>query len=58
MKPKLLLIGAGGHGKVVLGTLLHVKQYSMAGIIDLKERVGEKILGSPSLARKGVAQIF
>ena len=47
MKPKLLLIGAGGHGGVVLDLLLQTKKYSIAGIIDLKERLGDKVLGIP-----------
>jgi len=67
MKPKLLLIGAGGHGKVVLDLLLHVQEYSIAGIIDLRERVGDKVLGVsvvgtdkdlPQFFRNGIKHCF
>ncbi|MFA5316237.1 MAG: acetyltransferase [Dehalococcoidales bacterium] len=47
MKKKILLIGAGGHCKVVLDLLLRSKEFKVAGIIDKKERIGERILGVP-----------
>jgi len=47
MKPKLLLIGAGGHCKVILDLLLKSKKYDIAGIIDLKERIGDNVFGIP-----------
>ena len=47
MKKKILLIGAGGHCKVVLDLLLSSKEYEVAGIIDRKERIGERVLGVP-----------
>jgi len=67
MKPKLLLIGAGGHCKVILDLLLKTKKYKISGIIDLKERVGEsifgiKIIGTDSLLssffKKGIRSCF
>ena len=45
MKPKLLLIGAGGHCKVILDLLSCIKSYEIAGIIDLKENLGKKVFG-------------
>jgi FlaA1/EpsC-like NDP-sugar epimerase len=45
MKRKLLLIGAGGHCKVILDLLLESKEYAVVGIIDLKERIGDNIFG-------------
>jgi len=47
MKDRLLLIGAGGHCRVILDHLLQAKTYTIAGIIDVKERVGENVLGIP-----------
>lgn len=47
MKDKLLLIGAGGHCKVILDLLLKSKEYDVVGIIDLKERVGDNVFGIP-----------
>jgi len=40
---KVLLIGAGGHCKVVLDVLLQNKNYSIIGIIDLKKNIGSRI---------------
>ncbi|MFA5149156.1 MAG: acetyltransferase [Candidatus Omnitrophota bacterium] len=45
MKKKILLVGAGGHCKVILDLLLRSKEFKVAGIIDKKERIGERILG-------------
>ena len=47
MKKKILLIGAGGHCKVVLDVLFSNKEYEVAGFIDLKERVGSKVCEIP-----------
>ena len=45
MKRKILLVGAGGHCKVILDLLLSGKEYKIAGIIDLKERLKDNIFG-------------
>lgn len=45
IKKKILLVGAGGHCKVVLDLLLCSNEFEIAGIIDKKERVGKRILG-------------
>lgn len=67
MKPKLLLIGAGGHCKVVLDLLLNSNKYEVAGLIDLKERFGAKIFGIgvvgtdadlPSFFKAGIRYCF
>jgi sugar O-acyltransferase (sialic acid O-acetyltransferase NeuD family) len=67
MKRKLLLIGAGGHCRVILDLLLQVKEYEIIGIIDLKERVGDKVLGVPVIGtdqdlpkflKKGIRSCF
>ncbi|MFA5240441.1 MAG: acetyltransferase [Phycisphaerae bacterium] len=47
MKRKILLIGAGGHCKVILDLLAQAGNYGVAGIIDLRERLGSKVLGAP-----------
>lgn len=47
MKKKILLMGAGGHCKVVLDVLFASKEYEIAGIIDVKSRIGSKVLGVP-----------
>lgn len=45
MRLPLLLMGAGGHCRVILDLLLQSEAYSVAGLIDLKERVGQEVLG-------------
>lgn len=45
MKKKILLVGAGGHCKVVLDVLFSNNDYEVAGIVDIKDRVGSKVLG-------------
>ncbi len=45
MKPKILLIGGGGHCKSVIDVIEQEGKYEIAGILDNKELVGQKILG-------------
>lgn len=46
MKTDLLLIGAGGHAKVLIDSLSHQPQVNILGILDASgERVGEELLG-------------
>ncbi len=47
MRLKVLLIGAGGHCKVILDLLLKSKEFDVIGIIDLKECIGSNIFGVP-----------
>lgn len=43
----ILLIGGGGHCKSVLDAIFEQNLYSPAGIIDLKEKIGQEVLGIP-----------
>ena len=45
MKPQLLLVGGGGHCKSVIDVIEQENQYIIAGIIDQKEFLGQKVLG-------------
>ncbi len=45
LKPKILLIGGGGHCKAVIDIIELEDKYTIAGIIDKKELVGQDILG-------------
>ena len=47
LKPKIILIGGGGHCKSVIDVIESESKYEIAGIIDKKELVGEKILDYP-----------
>jgi len=43
-KPKILLIGGGGHCKSVIDVIEQENRFKIAGIIDKKELIGTKIL--------------
>lgn len=44
-KEKIILIGGGGHCKSCIDVIETEGKYSIAGIVDVKEKIGEKILG-------------
>lgn len=46
MQKPLILVGAGGHCKSVIDAALSAG-FEIAGILDMPEKVGEKILGIP-----------
>ena len=45
-KPKLILIGGGGHCKSCIDVIEQEDNYEIVGIIDVPEKKGEKILNS------------
>jgi len=47
MMKKIVLIGGGGHCKVVMEALRLRKGFGIAGIIDKKEKVGKRVCGMP-----------
>jgi sugar O-acyltransferase (sialic acid O-acetyltransferase NeuD family) len=47
MYKKILLIGGGGHCKSVIDTVIKTKVYSVIGVIDKEENIGQSILGVP-----------
>ncbi|MEA3383836.1 MAG: acetyltransferase [Campylobacterota bacterium] len=44
MKKEILLIGGGGHCKAVIDVIEQEGKYKIAGIIDKKELIGQKVL--------------
>lgn len=52
MKKRIVIIGAGGHGKVVAETVLLSNKYSIAGFVDDQRQIGDvvfrdyKVLGN------------
>lgn len=44
---EIILIGGGGHCKSVIDVISSSNEFKIAGIIDVKEKVGTKILGFP-----------
>ncbi|KPK27754.1 MAG: acetyltransferase [Desulfobacterales bacterium SG8_35_2] len=49
-KENLILVGGGGHARSCIDVIEMSGQYSIAGIVDLPERVHEKILGYEIIA--------
>lgn len=44
-KPKIILVGGGGHCKVVTSILQEIDSFDIYGISDLKSKLNNKILG-------------
>ncbi len=44
IKPKIILIGGGGHCKAVIDVLELENKYKIAGIIDTPDKFGQKVL--------------
>jgi FlaA1/EpsC-like NDP-sugar epimerase len=40
MKPKIVIVGAGGHAKVVCDTIMHLNIYEIVGFIDIAKSDG------------------
>ena len=45
MKEKIILIGGGGHCKSCIDVIVQEGKYRIAGIVDLPEKLHQKILG-------------
>jgi len=45
MKKKLILVGGGGHCKSCIDVIEQDAAFNIAGILDVKEKVGQRILG-------------
>ncbi|HOZ86235.1 MAG TPA: NeuD/PglB/VioB family sugar acetyltransferase [Bacteroidia bacterium] len=52
-KRELILIGGGGHCVSCIDVIEQENIFKIAGIVDLKERIGEKILSYPVVATDG-----
>jgi sugar O-acyltransferase (sialic acid O-acetyltransferase NeuD family) len=50
MKENIILIGGGGHCKSCIDVIDSEGRYSIAGIVDLKEYMGKKVLGYEVIA--------
>jgi len=45
LNPDIVLVGGGGHCKVVISILKKLDTFSITGISDLKENLGKEVLG-------------
>jgi len=50
MKEKIILIGGGGHCKACIDVIEQEGKYQIAGIVDMPEKLHEKILGYEIIA--------
>ena len=50
-KPKIVLIGGGGHCKSCIDVIEEENKYQIAGIVDVPEKHGEKILAYKVFAK-------
>src|SRR6056297_1333905 len=46
-KKRIILIGGGGHCKSCIDVIEQTQQFDIVGIVDMKEKVGERLLGYP-----------
>ncbi len=44
-KDEIILVGGGGHCKSVIDVIEQENKFSIVGIVDIKEKIGESILG-------------
>jgi sugar O-acyltransferase (sialic acid O-acetyltransferase NeuD family) len=45
MKERIILIGGGGHCKACIDVVEQENRFEIVGIVDVKEKIGQKILG-------------
>lgn len=50
MKKEIILVGGGGHCKACIDVIEVHGEYSIAGIVDLKEKIGERVLNYKIIA--------
>ena len=48
-KPRLILMGGGGHCKSVIDVVREENQFEIAGILDVPEKLGREVLGVPCI---------
>lgn len=58
-KNKIVILGGGGHAKVLIELIRQAAQYEIAGILDLKLPVGEEVTGVPVLGKdKSLPELY
>lgn len=54
----ILLVGGGGHCEGVIESIMKSKQYNIHGIIDVTERVGDRILDIPIIGNDDTLESY
>lgn len=52
MKPKIVIIGAGGHGKVVSDAVIAQNKYEVIGFVDTTLEIGTVVTGNLKILEK------
>lgn len=50
MTEKIILVGAGGHARSCIDVIEQTGKFRIAGLVDIKEKVGQKVLGYEIIA--------
>ena len=50
MKPEIILVGGGGHCKACIDVIETAGEFRIAGIVDVKEKAGQEVLGYDVMA--------
>ncbi len=58
MTNKIIILGGGGHGKVVIGLIQSIKAHQILGIIDSGLKVGHKVLGVTVLGNEEMLESY
>lgn len=66
MKPKIVIIGAGGHGKVVCDAIIFQNKFEVIGFVDTTLEIGNVVIGNFKIIEtqknisnlKGVAEYY
>lgn len=58
MSEKIVVLGAGGHAKVILDILLKNKEYDICGIIDRDDKEDKQILNVPIIGNDSILPIL
>jgi sugar O-acyltransferase (sialic acid O-acetyltransferase NeuD family) len=59
MKPSIIIIGAGGHGKVVYDAIVAQNKFEVTGFVDSQLKIGTKVIGQVEVicAQENVASL-
>ncbi len=59
MKPSIIIIGAGGHGKVVYDAIIAQNKFEVIGFVDSQLKIGTKVIGQVEVicAQENVASL-
>jgi len=54
LRGKVVLVGGGGHCKVIIDAIINAGEYDIEGIVDSKLNIGDKVLGIPVIGNDDI----